>query len=112
MVYQFTEYKINQHYNWHIDEHDKPYESNDKRNNKIRKLSMSLCLSDKNSYDGGNLMFSKLGKLNKINSFTVKEMREKGSLIVFPSYTLHRVEPVTRGTRHSLVIWYLGNPYR
>ncbi|MAL11245.1 MAG: hypothetical protein CMF74_16470 [Maricaulis sp.] len=111
-THQFTEYKINQHYNWHIDEHDKPYESNDKRNNKIRKLSMSLCLSDKNSYDGGNLMFSKLGKLNKINSFTVKEMREKGSLIVFPSYTLHRVEPVTRGTRHSLVIWYLGNPYR
>ena len=111
-THQFTEYKINQHYNWHSDGHDKPYNTKDFRNNKIRKLSLSLCLSNENSYEGGNLLFSALNPSNKREIFTIKKMRGKGSLIVFPSYTLHKIEPVTKGTRHSLVIWYLGNPYR
>ena len=36
----------------------------------------------------------------------------KGSLVVFPSYYRHRVTPVTKGTRYSLVVWNLGQPYR
>ena len=110
-THQFTEYKINQHYNWHIDENHEPYKTKDFKNGKIRKLSMSLCLSDKNSYSGGKLLLSAIDSGNKVKIFNVEEMKEKGSLIVFPSYTMHKVEPVTKGTRHSLVIWYLGNPY-
>ena len=111
-THQFTEYKINQHYNWHMDEHSKPYDTNDFRNNKIRKLSMSLCLSHEDSYQGGDFLISTLESGNKKKIHKIKELKGKGSLIVFPSYTIHKVEPVTKGTRHSLVIWYLGNPYR
>jgi PKHD-type hydroxylase len=38
--------------------------------------------------------------------------RQKGSALLFPSYMLHRVTPVTSGTRKSLVLWVGGNPYR
>ena len=57
-------------------------------------------------------LISTLEPGNKKKIHKIKEIRGKGSLIVFPSYTIHKVEPVTKGTRHSLVIWYLGNPYR
>lgn len=38
--------------------------------------------------------------------------REQGSIIVFPSFVYHMVEPITRGTRYSLVMWNLGRPLR
>jgi len=57
------------------------------------------------------LLFSTLVN-NKTKIFDIKNMNKKGSLVVFPSYIWHKVSPVTKGTRHSLVIWYLGNPYR
>ena len=41
-----------------------------------------------------------------------KEIRPKGSVVVFPSFVWHRVKPVISGTRHSLVIWNLGWPFR
>jgi PKHD-type hydroxylase len=112
-THQFTEYKKNQHYNWHTDSFDSPYNiPNDYKHGKIRKLSMSLCLSGENTYEGGELLFSTINLNKKTNILNVKDMNKKGSLIVFPSYTWHKVTPVTKGTRHSLVIWYLGNPYR
>jgi len=40
------------------------------------------------------------------------EIRPKGSIVVFPSYVFHRVTPVTRGTRYSLVCWSVGKPFR
>ena len=51
-THQFTEYQINQYYHWHMDAFKKPYSTDDYRNKKARKLSMSLCLSDENSYKG------------------------------------------------------------
>lgn len=36
----------------------------------------------------------------------------RGSVIIFPSYVWHRVKPVTRGKRYSLVVWNLGHPFR
>lgn len=111
-THQFTEYKKNQHYNWHMDAFEESYQIlNNYKYGKIRKLSMSLCLSNENSYEGGKLLFSKLVNNNK-KIFDIKNMNKKGSLVVFPSYIWHKVTPVTKGTRHSLVIWYLGNPYR
>jgi PKHD-type hydroxylase len=73
---------------------------------------MSLCLSDEASFEGGELLFSITEKNNKKTILTVEKMKKKGSLIVFPSYIWHKVKPVTKGTRYSLVTWYLGNAYR
>ena len=42
----------------------------------------------------------------------VEEIRPQGSIIVFPSYVYHQVTPVTRGTRYSLVLWSLGQPFK
>ena len=47
----------------------------------------------------------------KNNILTAKEAKNKGSVIVFPSFNWHQVSPVTKGTRYSLVIWCCGKPY-
>jgi PKHD-type hydroxylase len=41
-----------------------------------------------------------------------KEILSKGSIIIFPSHLWHRVKPVMKGTRYSLVLWNLGNPFK
>ena len=109
---QFTEYSIGQYYGWHCDSPMKPYNwPANPRHGKIRKLSMTLTLSDKDEYEGGDLEFdykSTKGKAMPI----IDAMRNKGSLIVFPSFVWHRVTEVKIGKRHSLVCWNLGNPYR
>jgi len=48
----------------------------------------------------------------KANTHILKEIRSKGSLVVFPSDVWHRVKPVKSGIRHSLVIWNLGWPFK
>ena len=42
----------------------------------------------------------------------VKEILPKGSIVVFPSHVWHRVKPVTSGTRYSLVVWSIGDPFK
>ena len=72
----------------------------------LRKLSVSIQLSDPASYEGGDLEIN-------MGSFSKTAARDKGALIIFPSYALHRVHPVTSGERHSLVAWIVGNaPFR
>ena len=116
---QFTKYGVGQHYGWHCDSWDKPYDKPDDINShgKIRKLSVTVSLSDPSEYEGGNLEFDfrnqidwERNKKSKIKECT--EIRPRGSIIVFPSFVWHRVNPVTRGTRYSLVIWNLGKPFR
>ena len=111
---QFTKYKLNQFYDWHQDAYDKVYPENYGSNQagKIRKLSIIVTLVDGSEYDGGDLQmnFRHKHKIDEIK--TINEIRPKGSVIVFPSYIFHRVTPVTRGTRYSLVNWNLGYPYR
>jgi PKHD-type hydroxylase len=72
-----------------------------------RKISFSLQLSDPEDYDGGDLLIYRF-KLD--NPFEVK--REKGLLSIFPSWTIHEVTPVTRGTRYTLVGWCHGPQFR
>lgn len=94
---QFTKYEApGQHYEWHID-----------RGNHvgIRKLSLSIQLSDPNDYEGGDLEMSFGGE-------PVKASKERGLITFFPSYVLHRVTPVTKGTRYSLVCWVSGPPFK
>lgn len=94
---QFTRYTApGQHYDWHV---DRGFLT------PTRKLSVSLQLNDPSEYRGGELQF-KFGRKDQ----TIK--RERGMMTFFPSYTLHRVKPVTEGTRYSLVAWISGPPFK
>lgn len=96
--FQYTVYHGSEggHYDWHMDLSPRPLP---------RKLSMSLQLTDPAEYDGCDLQF-----------FGNRQMesapRMRGTVIVFPSYILHRVTPITRGTRKSLVVWANGPRFR
>ena len=84
-------------YDWHLDDSDHM-----KSNNLIRKLSFSILLTEPDvEHVGGNFQI----KVNKDNSNIIMK---KGSIVFFPSYVLHRVTPVTEGTRISLVGWING----
>jgi PKHD-type hydroxylase len=111
---QFTKYKLNQYYHWHCDSFHSPYNTpNDStKHGRIRKLSVTVSLSDPKEYIGGELQFDFYNEMRKKNIRTCKEILEKGSLVVFPSFVWHQVKPVTKGTRYSLVIWNLGSQFR
>ena len=114
---QFTKYTKGQFYDWHCDSWDKPYfreDVNDPSNGKIRKLSVTVTLSDPKEYSGGELEFDlrNWDPDKKRNVMKCKEILPKGSLVVFPSFVWHRICPVKRGERKSLVIWNLGWPFK
>jgi len=112
---QFTKYGKEQFYDWHCDSWDKPYNKPDdpSRHGKIRKLSCTVSLSDETEYEGGDFEFDFRNTDSGSNQPRLcKEIRPKGSVVVFPSFVWHRVKPVTSGTRYSLVIWNLGKPWR
>lgn len=97
--FQYTIYEqsYNGFYNWHIDSgvgHGMP-----------RKLSLVLQLSSPEEYEGGDLEI-----MNSSEPTTV--FKEKGLITVFPSFTLHRVTPVTKGTRKTLVVWIAGPAFK
>ena len=72
-----------------------------------RKLAMTVQLSDSSDYDGGDFEIW-LGSKDKF----VTVPREKGDVIIFPSFLMHRVKPITRGQRKCLVFWTGGKPFR
>ena len=112
---QFTKYKLNQFYDWHCDSWNKPYDKPDDPNShgKIRKLSATVSLSDETEYEGGDFEFDFRSSEDGSNQPQVcKEIKPKGSVVVFPSFVWHRVKPVTSGTRYSLVMWNLGWPFK
>ena len=112
---QFTKYKLNQFYDWHCDSNEKPYDKPDEpnRHGKVRKLSTTVSLVDGSEYEGGDFEFDFRNKDNGSNvPHVCKEIKSKGSVVVFPSFVWHRVKPVTAGTRYSLVMWNLGWPFR
>jgi|TARA_R100001509_G_scaffold160413_3_gene128197 PKHD-type hydroxylase len=102
---QFTEYSKNEHYNYHIDTFHG-------QGNQTRKLSMTVNLTDPKEYEGGDLYFKYLRRDNlMLIEQTNKEIKERGTVCVFPSYEAHKVTPVTKGVRNSLVLWSTGNPF-
>jgi PKHD-type hydroxylase len=116
---QFTKYKLNQYYDWHCDSWDKPYNkpNNPEEHGKIRKLSMTCQLTDGSEYEGGELEFDFRNyephtRDESRHLIQAKEILPKGSIIVFPSHVWHRVKPVTKGVRYSLVMWNLGYPFK
>tara|TARA_R110000787_G_scaffold284741_1_gene398860 strand:+ start:1629 stop:2240 length:612 start_codon:yes stop_codon:yes gene_type:complete len=101
---QITRYKKNGHYDFHNDGNGfTRFEVPENKfiNGKTRKLSMTIVLND--DYEGGEFEFFDDKKL-------IKE--KTGTIIVFPSYQVHKVRPVTKGTRYSLVVWFCGEPLR
>ena len=71
----------------------------------VRKLSLSVQLSNPKSYEGGDLL------LHDAETPTTVP-KEQGKLILFPSYVLHEVTPVTKGERYSLVAWITGPQFK
>jgi PKHD-type hydroxylase len=96
---QYTEYssEYQGYYDYHLDI-GSGFESS-------RKLSISVQLSDEADYEGGELEFL-IGCDKKHAS------KKQGTVIIFPSYLLHKVNPVTKGKRCSLVTWVAGPPFR
>jgi len=121
---QFTKYGVGQYYGWHCDSWNSPYQKEKLEDGtypiehgKIRKLSVTISLCEPTEYEGGNLEFDFRNSMDtewKKNKTTKEcvEIRPRGSIIVFPSFVWHRVKPVTKGTRYSLVMWNLGYPFR
>ena len=116
---QFTKYKLNQYYDWHCDSWTKPYNTpkDPNQHGKIRKLSVTCQLTDGSEYEGGELEFDLRNydphmRDESKHLIQATEILPKGSIIVFPSFIWHRVKPVKKGTRYSLVMWNLGNPFK
>ena len=94
---QFTEYLATEggHYSWH---HDIDWNRCDGMD---RKLSVTVQLSSPDEYEGGDFSFSEVESPDERSS-------EKGTVLIFPSYLQHRVKPITKGVRRSLVAWFEG----
>jgi PKHD-type hydroxylase len=110
---QFTEYKKGQFYNWHCDNYQEPYKNhpNPKLEGKMRKLSLTLQLSDPKDYSGGELQFDMTVNKDRPHRETLKNSPQ-GTIVVFPSFIEHTIKPVKKGVRYSLVNWSCGYPWK
>ena len=99
---QFARYRDGGHYGWHQDVN----ESGISPDGESRKLSLTFSLSDPKTYEGGHLEFYRGERL--MTEQENKDIRDQGSVIVFDSRDYHRVTPVTKGTRYSIVCWTVG----
>ena len=95
---QYTEYPEGGFYDWHTDN-----DVNGANEPPVRKISMTCLLSPENEFEGGDLELMKEGKVAKL---------KQGHAIFFASFIRHRVAPVTRGNRKSLVMWFGGTPFK
>ena len=111
---QFTNYEPGEFYSWHSDDSKEPFGDGAHPNykGKIRKLSATVSLSDPNFYTGGDFELDLRNNQCGRNIITVDEVKEQGTIIVFPSFIDHQVREVRSGKRVSLVIWNLGPPWK
>ena len=110
---QITKYKTGSFYGWHRDGPSdclSVYNLPDRKflHGKVRKLSMTILLNG--NYQGGEFQFASYNKLE--NKVETPDFKNAGSVIVFPSFMEHQVLPVTKGTRYSLVAWFVGPPFK
>ena len=110
---QITKYKTGSFYGWHNDGPSdclSVYNNPDNKfmHGKVRKLSMTILLNG--NYRGGEFQFASYNKLE--NKVETPDFKNAGSIIVFPSFMEHQVVPVTKGTRYSLVAWFVGPPFK
>jgi len=96
---QYTEYPKGGFYNWHMDS-----DVNCLNEPPVRKVSMTILLSDPSEFQGGELEFMNDG--NKPDDL------KQGQAIFFASFIRHRVNKVKKGIRRSLVMWFGGPPFK
>jgi len=96
--FQYTVYESSEggHYDWHCDTG---------KTAEARKISLTLQLSEPSAYEGGDLIL-------EAGAGPFRSHKGRGTLVAFPSYMMHRVTPVTKGTRKSLVVWVSGPQFR
>ena len=95
---QFTEYPKGGFYDWHMD-----LDVNGIHEPPVRKISMTCLLSDPSTFTGGDLEFMEKNKMPSL---------KQGQAIFFASFIRHRVAPVKKGIRRSLVMWFGGQPFK
>jgi PKHD-type hydroxylase len=97
-AFQYTVYHGTEggHYDWHIDWGPNPAQ---------RKLSASVQLTDPRLYEGCDLQFHGIRQIEVAP-------RDRGAVIVFPSFIQHRVTPCTEGTRKAIVAWITGPQFK
>lgn len=93
---QYTVYGPADRFDWHTDLGSSATSA--------RKLSLSVLLNDESEYEGGRLEFLNVGRSS--------EPLPAGTAVFFPSYLMHRVSTLARGTRRSVVAWGYGPPFR
>ena len=111
---QFTIYEKGHYYGWHTDQSPDCFKHKSKHiDGKTRKLSLTLQLTDKTKYEGGDFQFMWIDKNKKdlLNVITVDDAKDIGTIIIFPSFIQHQVLPITKGKRESLVNWSVGKPF-
>ena len=104
--FQYTEYNSSYKgkYDWHVDIGPGKISN--------RKISVTIQLSDPSQYEGGSLELYDCFT-SSLEGFPVKQAEKQlGSITLFPSYIPHRVTPVTRGIRKSLVLWVGGCTFK
>ena len=95
---QFTEYPVGGFYDWHMD-----CDTNMAHEPPVRKISMTLLLNHESEFEGGHL---EIGGPNQYAEL------KQGNALCFASFINHRVQPVTKGVRQSLVVWFGGRPFK
>ena len=125
---QFTAYDgaKKQHYDWHTDgqgdhwcvrksyqfhqpkEINLLYSAQTNLVGTVRKISVSAILND--DYEGGEMRFRTLHENSEVKETVIKP--QMGDLIIFPSFIDHKVSPVTKGVRYSVVAWFGGPPFK
>ena len=95
---QYTEYPTGGFYDWHIDS-----DVNCANEPPVRKISMTCLLSPESEFEGGGLELMSDGKIVR---------PKQGQAIFFASFIRHRVIPISKGIRKSLVMWFGGPSFR
>ena len=101
--FQYSKYEVGSHYTWHKDISLTP-----SNNGLYRKLSLVVMLSEPEDYEGGDLLLCTSGNIDNIETHRLT----KGDIIFFYSTTPHKVDPVTSGTRLTLVTWCMGEKFK
>ena len=97
MYYNTYDSSLNHHFGWHVDSgHRTPYP---------RKLTVVVQLTDPDTYDGGTLEI-------RTPDQPIPVPKHLGSIVIFPSYRIHRVTPITRGVRNTVVAFVTGPELR
>ena len=106
---QFAKYEVGDYYEWHQDS------SGSRKVAECRKLSLTMSLTDDTEYEGGHLQFFNGHRPHEVENPGVlkhkdieRDIKSVGSVVVFDSSDWHRVTPVTKGVRYSLVCWCVG----